>query len=512
MSAFTSHAVNFSVEVRNVLFQYRDLAGVIGLSACCTQQQLEPLDFVFHGIDLLLLFLIQSHLPGIPLGTAGLFAIPDRKRDDMNTKGGCVRRMTTDSHELYNILASAVSSEILRKAVFSSPAAAAGEIVRVNVRPLQLRGLPHFQIASRTATQEFHRNCPPPDALTQLRQYLDGRFRNLLLDTTSEQVHAILDRRGTAWKIHRRPHQPTPANTTAAMSEDDDNGHDRQPRYLIPPGRPCPFLQATGVMDQAGHVKSKYARKFRQINRFLEFVADITDALPSDRPLEVVDFGCGRSYLTFAVHHLLTVVQGRECRITGLDRRQDVVSGCQSVAQQLGLNNLLFEVGDIAAFTPVTPPDLVISLHACDTATDDAIAQAVRWSASAILAVPCCQQELQRLLNGNPLPPLTSWGIARERFCALATDTQRAALLDAAGYQTQLLEFIDMEHTPKNLLLRAVRVPPPRPERSDHEQQVLRQAADFRRLLGTPPLKLERLLTQNQLLPHPATPANGGPP
>jgi SAM-dependent methyltransferase len=257
-------------------------------------------------------------------------------------------------------------------------------------------------------------------------------------------------------------------------------------------------------MDQAGNVRSSHSRKFRQINRFLEFVEDLTDSLPTDRLLHVVDFGCGKSYLTFAVQHLLTVVQGRRCRITGLDRRRDVVAGCQDVAERLGLTNLEFRVGDIASFVPSQPPDLVISLHACDTATDDALAQAIRWSATGILAVPCCQQELQKLLPSNPLPPLTSWGIARERFCALTTDTHRAALLDAVGYHTQLLEFIDMEHTPKNLLLRAVRVQSGRPERLAHEQQVFAQATEFRRLLRIPPLTLERLLSEHQLLPVPA--------
>jgi SAM-dependent methyltransferase len=425
--------------------------------------------------------------------------------------------MATDSQELYSILEAAVSSGMLRKAVFSGPAESAGEIVRIHVRPVLLRGQPHFQMATRTATQEFHRNWLPSETLSQVRQFLDGRFRNLLVETPSEHLHAVLNHRGTHWKLHRRQEQSAPPATASPalpnvsgtpggnpVAPADLPLHDRQPRYIIPPGTPCPFLQATGVMDQAGNVRSSHSRKFRQINRFLEFVEDLTDSLPTDRLLHVVDFGCGKSYLTFAVQHLLTVVQGRRCRITGLDRRRDVVAGCQDVAERLGLTNLEFRVGDIASFVPSQPPDLVISLHACDTATDDALAQAIRWSATGILAVPCCQQELQKLLPSNPLPPLTSWGIARERFCALTTDTHRAALLDAVGYHTQLLEFIDMEHTPKNLLLRAVRVQSGRPERLAHEQQVFAQATEFRRLLRIPPLTLERLLSEHQLLPVPA--------
>jgi hypothetical protein len=434
--------------------------------------------------------------------------------------------MVTDSQELYSILAAAVSSGMLQKAVFSGPAAAAGEIVRIQIRPLLLRGLPHLQIASRTSTQEFHRNCAPAQALDQLRQFVDGRFRNLLLDTPAEQLHAVLNQRGTQWKLHRKP-QKTAIELAVGHSTGETTGtqpdhaspdgslttHDRQPQYLIPAGTPCPFLQATGVMDHTGNVRSSYARKFRQINRFLEFVKDITDAFPSDRPLHIVDFGCGKSYLTFAVHHLLTAIQGRQCQITGLDRRQDVVTTCSEIATRLNLQELSFQLGTIASFNPDTPPDLVISLHACDTATDEALAQAVRWSATGILAVPCCQQELQQVLEGSPLPPLTSWGIARERFCALATDTQRATLLDAAGYQTQLLEFIDMEHTPKNLLLRAVRVQSHRPDRRRHEQQALQQVMDLRQLLRIPPLSLERILRESRLLPasNPESPAAGRP-
>ncbi|MFM7057121.1 MAG: class I SAM-dependent methyltransferase [Planctomycetota bacterium] len=422
--------------------------------------------------------------------------------------------MATDGQELYSILAAAVSSGMLQKAVFSGPAETAGEIVRIDIRAVVLRGQPALQIASRTATQEFHRNCAPAEALPQIRQSLDGRFRNLLLETPTEHLHAVLNPRSTHWKLHRRPQRMPRLTSTDLPVLNPQIGsskppetippiplHDRKPQYIIPPGTPCAFLQATGVMDSSGNVRSSHARKFRQINRFLEFVADLTDSLPTHRPLHVVDFGCGKSYLTFAVQHLLAVIQGRSCHITGLDRREDVVVGCQQVAQRLGLTNLEFKVGDIATFMPDQPPDLVISLHACDTATDDALAQAVRWSAAAILAVPCCHQELQKLLPANPLPPLTGWGIARERFCALATDTHRAALLDAAGYHTQLLEFIDMEHTPKNLLLRAVRIPSPRPERVRHQQQVLEQAVDFRRLLRIPPLKLERILSADQLFP-----------
>lgn len=422
-----------------------------------------------------------------------------------------ILNMATDTVELYSMIEAAVSSGSLRRAVFSGPGPVAGQILRVDIRPVTLRGQTLLQFASRTATQEFHRNCLPGESLSDFQQLLDGRYRNVFLELPSERLQGVLGPRGNSWKLHRQPTVlPAAAVSADSLSPPAVPAHDRQPNYIIPAGVPCAFLQACGLMDQRGNVKAAQSRKFRQINRFLEFVHDIAEVLPCDRQIRVVDFGCGKSYLTFAVHYLLKTVLKRDCRITGLDRRSDVVSGCQRIAERLELPELDFQVGDIASFTPDVCPDLVISLHACDTATDDALSQAIRWSAAAILAVPCCQQELQRKLPAGSLPPLTSSGIARERFCSLATDTQRASLLDVCGYQTQLLEFIDMEHTPKNLLLRAIRIHPRPPERVAHEQRVYSEATAFRQMLQIPPLALERQLLECGLLANVATSGTPG--
>jgi SAM-dependent methyltransferase len=175
--------------------------------------------------------------------------------------------------------------------------------------------------------------------------------------------------------------------------------HNRTRNYLIPEGVPCPFLIHTGVMTKDGAVRAAHSKKFGQINRFLEFINDVVAMLPADRTIHVVDFGCGKSYLTFATQYLLTTLLQRDCRITGLDRRADVVQTCSKIAKELQLPNLQFAIGDIAGFESDNPVDLVISLHACDTATDDALAQAVRWKSRVILAVPCCQHELNELLT-----------------------------------------------------------------------------------------------------------------
>ena len=236
-------------------------------------------------------------------------------------------------------------------------------------------------------------------------------------------------------------------------------GHDRVKQRVLPEGVPVPFLVELGVMTAEGKVRAQRYDKFRQVNRFLELVEDVLPALPAEGPLRVVDFGSGKSYLTFALHHLLTVVHRREVEIVGLDLKTDVVDHCEALARTLGADGLRFEVGDIAGYAALEGVDLVVSLHACDTATDDALDRAVRAGAPVILAVPCCQHELLPQLARPALDPLLRHGTLRERFAAEVTDAARAQLLGAVGYDVQVVEFIELEHTPKNILLRATARP-----------------------------------------------------
>jgi SAM-dependent methyltransferase len=223
------------------------------------------------------------------------------------------------------------------------------------------------------------------------------------------------------------------------------------------------------------------------VNRFLELVDDVVPSLRSEGTLRVVDFGCGKSYLTFAIHHLLTEVRGRDVEIVGLDLKADVIEACAAFAQRAGLSGLRFEQGDIASFETGAGVDLVVSLHACDTATDEALAQAVRWQADAILAVPCCQKEAYGQLESSLLAPLLRHGLAKERFAALITDTLRAQLLELHGYRAQLVELVPLEHTQKNVLIRAVRGAPA-------GEEVRRSYEELRDSLGLDPA-LERLLS-----------------
>ena len=233
--------------------------------------------------------------------------------------------------------------------------------------------------------------------------------------------------------------------------------HDRKKKYVLEEGVPVPFLQDLGVMTQDGKIVHAKFDKFRQINRFLEFIEDILPALSREREITILDFGCGKSYLTFAMYYYLKELKGYDVNIIGLDLKEDVIKKCNGLAQKYGYDKLHFLHGDIADYEGLQKVDMVVTLHACDKATDYALAKAVEWDAQVILSVPCCQHELNSQIHNELLEPVLKYGILKERISALLTDGIRAELLEAKGYSTQILEFIDMEHTPKNLLIRAVK-------------------------------------------------------
>lgn len=354
--------------------------------------------------------------------------------------------------------------------------AEAESLSKLSARPIELSGERRYQLAERRGKQEFHVNLTASELLMRLSTEFSEQFDQADLFSAEADFSARVIHEDVVRLTRRKPSKSAPALT-----------HDRRKQYLIPEGRPCPFLAEIGVMTPAGQVKASMQAKFRQVNRFLEFVDDVLSELPASGTLRVIDFGCGKSYLTFALHYLLTELRGREVEIIGLDLKDEVVRDCQRISEKLGCRGLRFEVGDIAGYSAGGPVDMSVSLHACDTATDAAIAQAVRWRAKVILAVPCCQHELFNLLSDETLPGLLRHGILKERFAALATDALRAALLEAVGYRTQVVEFIDLEHTPKNLLLRAIRTDRPITDALDRYTALKSQ-------LGLKAFTLEQLL------------------
>ncbi len=326
--------------------------------------------------------------------------------------------------------------------------AAAVEYQKVTARPVALKNRTAVQFTFHFPKKETHENLSAEAAAERLAELMQVDFEHGHLFTT-QCDYVLRRRRDGSFKVKRH----------AATKRRAVQAHDREKRYLIPEGLACPFLIEIGVMSRDGSVRASKRKKFRQINRYLEIVNDVVAHLPRDRRVRVIDFGCGKSYLTFALHHLLTVIHDFDVDITGVDREESVIATCRQVAETLGCRGLNFEAGDISRFADEQRVDLSVSLHACDTATDDAIAQSVRWNAEVILAVPCCQHELARTIENRDLRALTAHGILKERFAALATDALRAAALEICGYAASVVEFIDLEHTAKNVLLRAVKQP-----------------------------------------------------
>jgi SAM-dependent methyltransferase len=356
--------------------------------------------------------------------------------------------MTGEAHELDRLVRRLVGDGTLTGASLSRPRRSdPSRPSRVIVAPVTIGGSLRYRFTTQQASRTSDENLPPDVAADRLVQLLDSEFRQGMLQSTDADWQVLGG--GSKAKILRRP----PTRPTVTL------GHDRVKQRVLPEGVPVPFLVELGVMTAEGKVRAQRYDKFRQLNRFLELVEDVLPALPADGVLRVVDFGSGKSYLTFALHHLLAVVHQREVDIVGLDLKADVVDHCETLARTLGADGLRFEVGDIGGYAALDGVDLVVSLHACDTATDDALDRAVRAGAPVILAVPCCQHELLPQLDRPALDPLLRHGTLRERFAAEVTDAARAQLLGAVGYDVQVVEFIELEHTPKNILLRATARP-----------------------------------------------------
>ncbi len=233
--------------------------------------------------------------------------------------------------------------------------------------------------------------------------------------------------------------------------------HNKKKEYIIEEGEKCDFLIHLGVMDKNGKVFQKKYDKFRQINRYLEFISDIVKEFPTDRKLKIVDFGSGKAYLTFALYYYLVKKLKMDIEIYGVDIKEDVIEFCNKTSEELNYEGLKFVYGDIKSFDILKNADFVVTLHACDTATDDAIIQALKWNAKVIMCVPCCQHELFGKIQNNVMTPILKHGIVKEKLSSIITDSLRGNILEIMGYSVQLLEFIDMEHTPKNILIRAVK-------------------------------------------------------
>ncbi|MDE7323586.1 MAG: SAM-dependent methyltransferase [Lachnospiraceae bacterium] len=327
------------------------------------------------------------------------------------------------------------------------------KIQKLRIRPVRKKEELLYQAESFVGAKAYHRNIPKEELPSVLVSAMTEDFRQLELESERHRLTVLVSKKG---KVTIREKEKSAADV---RTDGNDFAHNRQKQYILPQDKPVPFLVELGVQTPDGRIVNAKYDKFRQINRYLEFVRDILPNLPrvEERTLNIIDFGCGKSYLTFALYYYLKIMNGYNICVIGLDLKKDVIERCQALADKFGYDGLKFLVGDIGSYEGAGQVDMVVTLHACDTATDYALAKAVKWNAGVILSVPCCQHELNRQIACDELAPVLRYGLIKERMAALITDAVRANLLESQGYDTQILEFIDMEHTPKNILIRAVK-------------------------------------------------------
>ncbi len=350
--------------------------------------------------------------------------------------------------ELITLLSECLDTELIR-IVISNPRENEGP-AKIIVRPILLKEELWFQETIYVGTKVLHKNYKTEYILEEIVNNITKDFKQLQLEHNLLSATVLVSKKGKL-TINKKQ------NAISELKKPLYLAHNRTKRYVIPEGTKVDFLVDLGVMTQEGMiVKTKYD-KFKQINRFLEFIEDILPKLQKDKEVKIIDFGCGKSYLTFAMYYYLKVLNNLDVRIVGLDLKEDVIDNCNKLSEKYGFEKLRFYKGDIAGYEGQDSVDMVVTLHACDTATDYALEKAVTWGADVILSVPCCQHELNKQIQNDTLGPVLKHGLIKERIAALVTDALRAELLESKGYKVQVLEFIDMEHTPKNILIRAVK-------------------------------------------------------
>ena len=302
------------------------------------------------------------------------------------------------------------------------------------IRPLLLKGNLIFQAEEQKGKQAFHKNLSRDEAVIYVENCLNGPFRQAEITCARGKATVLVSKKGKMTVKFKKQ---------ARMINQAALEHNRKKQYLLPEGTAVPFLVDLGVMTKEGAIVHSRYDKYRQINRFLEFVEDVLPQLPKDREVTILDFGCGKSYLTFAMYYYLHELKKYDVCMIGLDLKTDVIRHCNELSEKYGYEKLKFLEGNIADYTGASEVDMVVTLHACDTATDFALEKAVGWNAKVILSVPCCQHEVNRQIASDTLKPVLKYGLLKERFAAIVTDGLRAEYLESVGYDVQILEFID---------------------------------------------------------------------
>lgn len=324
---------------------------------------------------------------------------------------------------------------------------------KVTVRPVEIKTEIHLQFSYVNDKKDITKNYLLDEAASKVDELLALPFRNIFVESKTGGVQVNISKKGKAVVSKVKP---------SKTSTQADVAHDRQKNRLLSAENAEPFLKAVGIMTNDGKIRADMQSKFKQINEFLRLV-DETDSFQALRgsPFHIVDFGCGNAYLTFAIYYYLRDILKLDAHVTGIDIKADLIERHKEKVKSLGWDQLSFQVGQIVDYKPEIIPDVVFALHACDTATDDALAQGIRWESKLIVCAPCCQHELQEQMSRVPMPeqllPIFKDGIFFERMGDILTDTFRATILRIMGYRTDVTQFVPIEHTAKNLMIRAVK-------------------------------------------------------
>lgn len=336
------------------------------------------------------------------------------------------------------------------KLIFSSKRRKSLEYSKVTIKPISSKDEPLYQAEYTFEKKVTHTNFPATSGAEFCLALIENDFKQANIFTNTRDIQILAS----------KPENPKISENSATMTCQNFN-HNRVKNYIIPDEVPCDFLIRLGVMDSSGKVFQKHYGKFRQINRYLEIVDDVFPYLSgkrmdSEKPLRIIDFGCGKAYLTFAIYHYLKIIKGLKVEIIGLDLKSDVINFCNQVASDLGYGELKFLRGDIADYTN-DYADMVVTLHACDTATDYALINAVAWNTKVILSVPCCQHELFKQIKNSIHQPMLKHGILKDRLTEYLTDGLRGLKLESKGYDVSMIEFTSLEHTARNIMIKAVK-------------------------------------------------------
>lgn len=389
--------------------------------------------------------------------------------------------MKIDREKVFELLKENFENKNITKCIFSNMKGDY-EYTKIIIKPLIIKNNFVYQFEQFKNNKAYHSNLTIEESIQKLSTIIEN-FYQYVVFTTEADIQIIRGKKDFNMK------------STCNQKEICSLEHNKVKKYILEEGTPIPFLIRLGIMGEDGKVFKKSYDKFRQINKYLEFIDETIKELKNkkyiDTHIKAVDFGCGKSYLTFALHYYLKNIQNMTFEVIGLDLKKDVIEHCNQIAKDLNMENIEFLTGDIKDFNKLKNVDLIFSLHACNNATDYSLLKGLELDAKAILAVPCCQHEFNQKMSQNKKSeffafenPIGKHGILLEKFASLATDAFRALSLELCGYKTQVMEFIDMEHTPKNILIRGIKE---NPNKNTLEKK-LQEYEVYKKFLGIEPL------------------------